>query len=193
MTQEYGIFTDERLLAFVNAGDERAFAEVYNRYYALLLQHAATRLSKVDHARDVVQDVFVKFWEKRSELQVGTNLSGYLYVAVRNQIFDFIRHQKVIETYTNEMLAANTSNVVWADHKIREQQFAAMIETEIQALPPRMREVFRLRRQESLSTREVAERLGITENTATDQLKKATKILKRRIGLILALAMVGIS
>jgi RNA polymerase sigma-70 factor (family 1) len=184
----YSKYSDQELAALLKAGDRLAFTEVYDRYHVLLLRHAAGKLSDGDQAMDVVQDVFVRLWEKCAQLQIGTSLSGYLYSAVRNQIFDFIKHQKVIHTYTESMMTANEAKSVWADHQIREKQFAAMIEAEIQSLPPRMREVFQLRRMENLSTREVAERLGITENTATDQLRKAMKILRLKIGLILVLA-----
>jgi len=183
----YATYTDDRLVAFLKLGDPAAFTEVYDRYHALLLGHAMAKLLDIDQARDVVQDVFVKLWEKCTELQIGTNLLGYLYIAIRNQMFDHLRHQKVINSYNERMMGSPALNVIWADHRIREKQFAAMIEREIGALPPRMQEVFRLRRQENLSTREVAERLGITENTATDQLRKAMKILRVKIGLILFL------
>jgi len=63
-----------------------------------------------------------------------------------------------------------------------------MIQAEIDALPPRMRQVFELRRNENLSNKEVGLRLGISELTAADQMKKAMKQLKTRIGLILIIA-----
>lgn len=184
------IYNDQQLLDLLKKGDEAAFTEIYDRYSALLLIHADNKLHDEDEARDVVQDVFVRLWEKRDQINVSSNLSGYLYNTVRNQIFNMIKHQKVISTYTKGLLDANTNNQIYADHLIREKQFAAMIEAEIAALPPRMRQVFELRRLESLSNKEVAAKLGITELTATDQMKKAMKILRIRIGLMIIIASV---
>lgn len=184
----YKTYNDQQLLDLLKNGDEAAFAEIYDRYSALLLIHADNKLHDGDEARDVVQDVFVRLWEKRDQINVSSNLSGYLYSTVRNQIFNMIKHQKVISTYTKGLLDANTNNQIYADHLIREKQFAAMIETEIAALPPRMRQVFELRRLENLSNKEVAAKLGITELTATDQMKKAMKILRIRIGLMIIIA-----
>ena len=186
--QNYKTYTDQQLLDLLKKGDEAAFTEVYDRYSALLLIHADNKLQDEDEARDVVQDVFVRLWEKRAQVNVNSNLSGYLYNSVRNQIFNMIKHQKVISSYTESLLDANTNSEIYADHLIREKQFAAMIAAEIAALPPRMREVFELRRMENLSNKEVAERLNITELTAADQMKKAVKALKIRIGLIIILA-----
>jgi RNA polymerase sigma-70 factor (ECF subfamily) len=181
-------YNDQQLLDLLKNGDEAAFTEIYDRYSALLLIHADNKLHDEDEARDVVQDVFVRLWEKRDQINVSSNLSGYLYSTVRNQIFNMIKHQKVISTYTKGLLDANTNNQIYADHLIREKQFAAMIEAEIAALPPRMRQVFELRRLENLSNKEVAAKLGVTELTATDQMKKAMKILRIRIGLMIIIA-----
>lgn len=152
----YKTYTDQQLLDLLKKGDQAAFTEVYGRYNALLLVHADNKLQDEDEARDVLQDVFVRLWEKRDQLNVTSNLSGYLYNSVRNQIFNMIKHQKVISTYTESFYAEESSNKIYADHLIREKQFAAMIAAEIASLPPRMREVFELRRMENLSNKEVA-------------------------------------
>jgi RNA polymerase sigma-70 factor (ECF subfamily) len=182
------IYTDQELFVLLQQGQQIAFAEIYNRYNALLFIHADNKLRDKDEAMDVVQDVLAKLWEKRNELDVTVNLAGYLYTAVRNKIFDLIKHKKVISGYMESFFAPEANREEYADHLIRERQFAALIAAEIEALPPRMREVFELRRLENLSNKEVARRLNITESTAADYMKKAMKILKPRIGLILILA-----
>ena len=61
----YSIYTDQELLAFLKEGRQAAFTEIYDRYHALLFIHADQKLRDKDEARDVVQDAFVKLWEKR--------------------------------------------------------------------------------------------------------------------------------
>lgn len=182
---DYSKLSDQELFVLLKSGDEPSFTEIYSRYNALLLVHADNKLRNEDEARDVVQDVFVRLWEKRDQLQIESSLSGYLYSSVRNQIFNMIKHQKVITAYTDSLFAENRDNEIYADHLIREKQFAAMIQAEIDSLPPRMKQVFELRRFEDLSNKEVAERLGITEYTAQDHMKKAVKALKIKMGLII--------
>jgi RNA polymerase sigma-70 factor (family 1) len=182
------VYTDQKLFVLLQQGEQVAFEEIYKRYNSLLFVHADNKLRDKDEARDVVQDVLIKLWEQREELDVTVNLAGYLYTAVRNKIFNLIKHQKVINSYMETFFAPEADGENFADHLIREKQFAAMIAAEIEALPPRMREVFELRRLENLSNKDVAKRLGITEATAADHMKKAMKILKPRIGLILILA-----
>lgn len=188
MDSHYYTHTDQQLLELLNTGDQSAFAEIYRRYFDLLFIHADTRLQDKDQASDTVQDVFIRLWEKRVNLTISTSLSGYLYRAVRNQIFDTIKHEKVADKYIDSFYAASQHSPLFADHLIREKQFAQMIEDEIAALPKRMREVFELRRNENLSNKEIARRMDITESTVADQMKKALKTLRIRIGLLLIFA-----
>jgi len=177
----YSSYTDQQLYDLLKKDDAGAFREIYDRYHAPLYVHANLRLQDEDESRNVVQDVFVRFWEKRNSSDIKTNLSGYLFAATRNQILDLIKHQKIADRYIEGLFAGNIENEVYADHLIREKQFAEIIQKEIALLPPRMRQVFELRRLEDLSNREAAEKLGITELTAADQMKKALKILRKKL------------
>lgn len=116
------------------------------------------------------------------------NLSGYLYTTARNAVFDLLRHKVHVDAYAESYTRFVEDNVAETDYLIREKQFAAMIEAEIAALPPRMREVFELRRVENLSNKEIAEKLNLSEHTVKDQMKKALKILRPKIGLVIIMA-----
>lgn len=167
-------------------GDHAAFTEIFNRYTNLLYLHAYNKLRNDTEARDVVQEMFIRLWDKRTLIDEGNNLSGYLYRSVMNGIFNLLKHKKVVTNYADAF-----SRVPYqsggTDHLIREKQLKAFIEAEISALPPRMRAVFELRRNEHLSNKEVADRLEITESTAADQMKKALKILRSKLGMNLIL------
>lgn len=183
----YSGYTDQQLTEILRKGDQRAFAEIYNRYHALLFIHADSRIKNHDESVDIIHDVFAQLWEKREELNID-NLVGYLYKSVRNRIFNLIKHKKVITSYLEWFSLPESVQQEFADHLIREKQFAAMIKAEIEALPPREKQVFELRRFENLSNKEVASRLNISEATAADYMKKAVKTLKPRIDLILFVA-----
>lgn len=182
----YSNYSDQDLMALLKLGDHTAYTEVFNRYNAPLYLHAFNKLRDEDEALDVVQEMFTKLWVKRALLDTENNLAGYLFKGVRNSIFDLIKHKKIVTAY-EEAFSGFAANYVMTDHLIREKQFAALIEREIAALPPRMREVFELRRKENLSNKEIAVRMNIAESTVADQMKKAIKILKMRIGLGLIL------
>jgi len=180
----YENLTDDDLIFRMKNNDHHAFTEIFNRYSQLLYGHAYNKLRIESDARDVLQEMFMKFWDKRGSLEEGNNLSGYLFVALRNTIFNLIRSKARIKSYAETFSKTNADSGIYTDTLIREKQFAAMIEAEIAKLPPRMREVFELRKKQNLSNKEVAVRLGITESTSADQMKKAVRILKSKIGLL---------
>lgn len=178
--------TDQELTALLKNSDHKAFTEIFDRYNSLLYIHAFKKLRNKEAAKDVVQDTLSALWHKRETLDVANNLGGYLYTALRNKIFDLLARQQVSDKHVTALQHYLDKGNFLADHLVREKQLAAIIEREIAALPPRMREVFELSRKENLSHKEIAERMAISEQTVTDQVKKALKILKPRIGLVIA-------
>src|ERR1700744_2239263 len=174
-------------MSLLKKGDHAAFEEIFRRYSTLLYAHAFNKLRDAEDAHDAVQEVFSKLWIRRDQLVVGNNLAGYLFVAVRNQIFDIIRHKKVITAFEESFREFEVANYPVTDHRARENILAELIEREIAALPPRMREVFELRRKEHLSNKEIAERMGIKESTVADQMKKALRALRLKLGLVILL------
>jgi RNA polymerase sigma-70 factor (family 1) len=180
----YDSFTDGELTSLLLSGDENAFNQIFKRYNGLLYSHAYHKLRNREEAKDVVQDVFALLWSKRQEIHFKSNLVGYLYTAVRNKIFDFISHQTVETKYLDSLQSFLDNGTAITDHMIREKQIAAIIEQEIAALPPRMRLVFELSRKQHKSHQEIAEELGISQQTVTDQIKKALKILRSKLSMV---------
>jgi len=173
--------TDLALLASSMEGDRKAFAEIFERYHDLLYQHAYNKLKDRDEANDVIQEVFVKLWNMKAGTQVQ-NLSAYLYTMVRNQIFSLIQHKEVVSVYSKSFQDFKESGSMEADYLIREKQLNEIINREIAALPPRMREIFELSRKDYLSNKQIAEKLNLSEHTVADQIKKALKQLRLKVG-----------
>lgn len=182
----YTSFTDQELMTLLKEGNHVAFKEIFDRYNSLLYIHAFKKLRNREEAKDAVQDILSVLWYKHESLDVASNLGGYLYTALRNKIFDLVAHQQVSHKHISSLQEYMNRGNVFTDHLIREKQLAAIIEREIAALPPRMREVFELSRKENLTHKQIAEKMAISEETVKDQVKKALKILKPRIGLAIA-------
>ena len=173
--------TDLALLASIMEGDRKAFAEIFERYHDLLYNHAYNKLRDRDEANDVIQEVFVKLWNIKAGTEVQ-NLAAYLYTMVRNQVFSLIQHKEVVSVYSNSFQEFKESSDIEADYLIREKQLNEIINKEIAALPPRMREIFELSRKEYLSNKQIAKKLNLSEHTVADQIKKALKQLRLKVG-----------
>ncbi|MEJ7778526.1 MAG: RNA polymerase sigma-70 factor [Daejeonella sp.] len=180
----YSIYSDQELASLLTRGDRIAFAEIYDRFKGLLFVHAYKRLNNQAEAEDVVHDLFSTLWNKREELIINTQLAGYLYTAVRNRIFKIIVHKQIESKYITSIQHSLNEGHYITDHLVRSNELAKIIEKEISALPPKMREIFILSRQQNLSHKEIAEKLSLSEQTVSKQITNALKILRVRLGII---------
>jgi len=184
----YRSYSDSELAYLLTQGDELAFTEIYNRFYGLLFIHASRRLNDEEEAKDVLHQLFESLWVKRMQVAPDGNLSAYLYTSVRNRVLDVFAHQKVENRYVDSLQDYIDQDHVLTDYMVREKQMARLIEQEIDALPPKMRAIFILSRKENKSHKEIALELGLSELTVKTQVKKALRILKSRLGLVIYVA-----
>jgi len=183
----YSSMTDTQLVDLLKEGDEVAFTEIYERYWALLLRHARRMLKDDEEARDVLQDVFSTFWDNATTLQIKSSLSAYLYALVRNRILNMVVRDKVKANYLQSLQGFMDEGHATTDHAIREKQLASRIEEELALLPPKMREVFLLSRDHYLSYNEIAQKLNISDNTVKKQISNALKQLRLKLGSLFLL------
>lgn len=182
---DYRKLSDYILLQHFKDGDRLAYEEVYHRYWALLFSHGRKILQDDEEAKDLVQDVFTVLWRDGKTLVLKTSLSAYLYAVLRYKVFDLIDRNKVKNGYLDSLEQFITENNYSSDYLIREKQLGQLIEEEIAALPPKMREIFELSRKANLSYQQISEKLGISDNTVKKQINNALRILRGRLGTAL--------
>ena len=185
--KNYSEYTDHELAVFLTEGDQFAFTEIFNRYKVILYKHAFRLLNNQEEANDVIQDVFIKLWQKKDALVFKVSLSSYLYTSVRNRIFDLISHQEVATKYVDSIRSFMKTGDYIVDEQIRMKELTAIIEKEIAALPKKMREVFELSRQDELSYKQIGQQLNISDKTVKQQVHNAVKILRLKLNSISAI------
>jgi len=178
---------DFQLMELLRQGNEAAFTELFNRYNRFLFIYAFKKLQDKEEAKDVVQDVFVSLWNGRKEFTLQTTLAGYLYTSVRNKALNLFRDKNINAKYLNSLQQLLDKSDIQTDHLVREKDIRMLINKEIAALPPKMREVFELRKNAFLSNKEIAQQLGISEQTVATHIKRALKMLRIRLGLVIYL------
>ncbi|MFB2118729.1 RNA polymerase sigma factor [Parapedobacter sp. 2B3] len=182
--------TDEKaLLQQLRDGDQTAFDVLYHRYKGLLYVHAYKRLNNREDVQDILHDIFSNLWESRKTLDIKENLGVYLYRAVRNAIINRQLKDKRATEYIRSFDGFLHDYLGNTDYLVRERMMMSLIETEINSLPPRMREVFELSRQDGLSHKEIAGQLNITEQSVRSHIKGALKILRLRLGTVILFAL----
>jgi RNA polymerase sigma-70 factor (family 1) len=181
---DYSSYSDAELINLLKLGDQAAYVEIYDRYKVLLQQHAYKKLGDLDEVADILQELFIHLWDKKESLNLTTSLTGYLFTAVRNRIFNAYHKKQREASYLGSLQEFIDQGEYSTDLLLREREFTAIIDKEIQALPPRMREVFLLSRNEGLTHKQIAERLGTSEQTVTTQIRNSLKTLRVKLGLL---------
>lgn len=178
----YHKYGDQQLFDLLREGEQDAYAEIYNRYWAVLYRHALRMLRDEEMAKDTIQDVFLNLWEKARTINLKSTLSNYLYAAVRNKILDYWCHERVKEKYIGAFGKFMERGECETDFLVREKDFRQLIETEIAALPENLRRAFELSRNSNMTYQEIAEELGVTEHVVRNNVSRALKVLRTRFG-----------
>jgi RNA polymerase sigma-70 factor (ECF subfamily) len=182
---EYTECSDEQLFELMQADNSDAFEVLYNRLFYPLMNHAAHKVSNLQEAQDIVQDLFVTIWKKRRQIIIQGKVVNFLFVSLRNSIINFyIKNRKKDQReelfhYFNGFFEATTERTI---HK---NELEKIIQNEIDALPEKMREIYLLSRNKSLSHKQIAELLELSEHTVKKQVSNALRILKQKINYTL--------
>ncbi|MDR6783421.1 RNA polymerase sigma-70 factor (family 1) [Pedobacter africanus] len=175
----YSTYTDQELLSLLKEEDHIAFNEVHHRYYTELIRYAYHIVDDKEVCSDLVQDVLVWFWEHRQQHQMRS-IKGYLIMAVKYQVANYIRKGKVRANYV--LSAASVETHTLNEESLELKELKVVIDTLIQQLPDKCGEIFRLSREEQLSNKEIAVKLGISEVTVAVQIKRALDKLRGSLG-----------
>ncbi|MCK3685363.1 RNA polymerase sigma-70 factor [Maribellus sp. YY47] len=177
--KEMNLNEEKILVDKIRAGNELAFEKLFRQYYRPLCVFATRILQDYEMAEEVVQDFFVKLWERKEGFIVDTSVKNYLFRSVKNLSINVIKHEQIKLKHAQQSIAEAEAND-YKDHFL-EVDLELAIEKSINELPEKRREIFRLSREESLKYREIAERLNISIKTVEVQMGLAIKILREKL------------
>jgi RNA polymerase sigma-70 factor (ECF subfamily) len=161
----------------------RSFERLFRDFFPPLMAFARKIVVDEDDAREVVQQVFIKLWEKRSELDLSTSLKSYLFTSVHHRSLNVIRDRKKFSSAELPEVAGEWD----VSAQIESMELEGKIREAIDSLPEKCREIFELNRFEGLKYSEIATQLGISVKTVENQISKALKILREQLGKYLTL------
>ncbi|MGH7503301.1 MAG: RNA polymerase sigma factor [Longimicrobiales bacterium] len=177
--------TDTDLLAGIRAGRADALEALLERYWAPLVGYVARRSGSSDFAADVVQDVFCRIWERRTEWRSHGSVAGLLYRLARNTAVSQQRRGRAREraagTYRRLMLNRTPPPLPAERVELRDA-----LEAAIARLSPRRREVFELRMLDGLSYQEIAHAMGTSKQTVANQFSRALTLLRESLAHLLS-------
>ncbi|WP_238857887.1 RNA polymerase sigma factor [Poritiphilus flavus] len=169
------------LISSLKRGDENSFIYLVDSYSQRLFGYALTLTNHHEMAQDIVQNVFLKTWEKRKKLRIESSLQNYLFKSVYNEFINQYKKKRSTMILEQKYFKALEKTVALHDETSWEKIMTKIME-EIQKLPPRCQEVFLLSRKEGLTNLEISEYLDISIKTVEAQITKAFSILRENLG-----------
>jgi len=170
---------DQELFYRIKEGDEKAFEALFRDYYPFLCMYCTRLLKDASAAEEIVQELFVRLWEKRSQTIIDTSVKNYLFRAVKNHCLNYIKHSHIKNEYNRKMLEASELSSFETEEP--DTDLIKIIDESIASLPDKRREIFRLNREEGLKYREIAEKLNISIKTVETQMGLALKTLREKL------------
>ena len=152
---------------------------VFRDYYKPLVRYGTTFLKDSDEAEDVVQQVFVSLWEKRSQQDIHTSVRALLYKAVHNACLNRIKHQKVRRVYAEDWKATQEQSAV--TDTVQAKELDEKIHAAIGSMPEQCAKIFKMSRFEQLRYQEIADQLGLSIKTIENQMGKALRIIREEL------------
>lgn len=181
---------EQHLIEQLQYGSETAFDYIYDLYWKPLFQYAYNRLQSEEIAKDMVQDVFISFWNKKDVFKLTSSLSAYLFSILRFKLIDHYHAREVRKQHAlhiNQIEPPSDNNV---NQSVYIREINGLLNLSLQKLPGKMKEVFELSRLKGYSTRQISEQLNISEQTVKNQLSTALKRLRLNFTDYLTIAVI---
>lgn len=168
--------SDAQLWASIKQSDQKAFKELFDRYFTDLVRFSAKLTSNPLASEEIVQDTFVYIWQKRHEIEINSGIKSYLFTATRNASFNFLKSRGFKEeTMLESLTPGNDDPLSKIDNA---QDFKKVVTKAIQDLPEACRTIFLLSRNFNFSNKEIAEELNISIKTVENQMTIALRKLR---------------
>ncbi|MFD0795635.1 RNA polymerase sigma factor [Mucilaginibacter litoreus] len=172
--------SEEELLQLLKNDNVLAFDRIYNNYWKALYHAAYSRVNDEEVAKDIVQNVFIDIWQKRSKFEITTSLKQYLHGAVKMKVLHHYRSENIKQQVLDNAL----ERISWLMHSHYNLSsyfdLERIISEEVNEMPQNMKTSFLLR-NDSYSVKQIAGSLNLAEQTVSNNITEAIKRLKKRI------------
>ncbi|WP_316811771.1 RNA polymerase sigma factor [Pedobacter heparinus] len=172
-------YKDEHsLLQLVSSGNEEAFTVLYERSRLRIYLFIKKYLKSSQLSDDICQNVFLKIWEHKEELNVISSFHAYAFTIAKRQCLDFLKRAAVEQTAMNLILQAYPMDNNVVEENLQYDEYLHFIDKTLLRLPLQSQEVFKLCRQQYKSYDEAAEILGISRHAIKKHMVRSMKVLR---------------
>ncbi len=169
---------EKELLDELRKGNEKAFVSLYDMYWEKLYYSCYQRIRLKEESEDIIHELFLELWNRRSVLEIRTTFSVYIFTALKYKIYRFIDSRNSRGKYVERMGEEEPASLEKAENILEFNELYKLIEYKIEELPEKCRLIFKMSRNEEMNAKEISKQLNLSESTVQNQITKAKKILK---------------
>ncbi len=173
--------TDRQTIAKLKNGDIQAFQDIFNAHSTNLFHFAFSYLKNTFESEEIVQDVFIRIWEMRTEIDEKKSFKSFIYRMTVNKVFNQMKHRVVKQKYEGYIQNFDQSYSDSPEALMHYEELNEKVGSLILKLPSQQQAIFKLSRIEGFSNPEIAEKLGLSIRTIENQIFRATKVLKENL------------
>jgi len=171
---------EKKLISLIVSNNQLAFKQIFDLYHVRLFHFAKKYLRSEHLAEEAVQDIFLKLWEKREELDNVEDFSSWLFQLTRNYLLNILKRAANENRIKEEIRKTMDAPAEYADKQLLEKESLTLLHDVVATLPSQRQKIFRLCRFEEKSYEETARIMGISKSTVNDHMVKAMKYLKNK-------------
>jgi RNA polymerase sigma-70 factor (family 1) len=193
---ENQLYDETELILRIAEGDEQAFTRFFNNYQQKVFAFAMHFLKSETLAKEVVLDVFLGIWKRRSHLQSIEKLEAFLYISARNRSFTLLKKEAMEDIVRRKGSLYSALHVTGPEEALQVKEIDAFLSEAVNKLPDQQKRVYMMSRMEGLSHLEISKQLNISVNTVnvhiTQALRSIRNYLSSRLPTVLMLLLMDI-
>lgn len=173
---------EKSLMSALKNGEIKAFDKLFADYGKRLYHFAHGYLKSKEEAEGLVQEVFLRIWKNRDNLNPDLSFKAYIFKIAYHIILELIEKSYRQKVYQHQLLVEAIEFTDETNERLNYQMMLEKVESLIQKLPSRQKEILLKRKKEEIPVKEIAEQLGISPKTVENHLTEAIKNLKNGLG-----------
>uniref|UniRef100_A0AB33JB97 RNA polymerase sigma-70 factor n=3 Tax=unclassified Prevotella TaxID=2638335 RepID=A0AB33JB97_9BACT len=173
---------EKQIIIELKQGSSRALRLVYELYAKRLCAFCVEYTKSVEDAEEIVEDVFVKLWDKRETIRQEDSLKSLLFVMSRRMLINAYRARVHSVSFADYVEMQDVVDEGGSERQLNYDDFMRQLERNLQKLPLTQQRIIRMSRLEDMPNREIAKVLNLSEQTVKNQLSIGLQVLRRKLG-----------
>jgi len=163
-------------------GNHKAFEDIFIMYFRRVKVFIVGIIKSDADAEELAQDVFIKLWLNREQINVNKSLNAYIYAIARNATFNYLKHQIVEQSYLSNY--KQNEDVDTPEEIYFAQEIKLLVEMTVTKMPAQRRRIYILSREKGIANEDIASQLNISKKTVENQLSLAFKEIREVVSVL---------